>query len=68
MIHLLQKKKGEQNLFSVAETNKPSEMISGISEDVMDALVRTLLPDIIRLCESEESKAIFEKLKAEHSE
>ena len=53
---------------SVAENNKPSEMISGISEDVMDALVRTLLPDIISFCESEEGKAIFEKWKAEQSE
>ena len=52
---------------SVAENNKPSEMISGISEDVMDALVRTLLPDIISFCESEEGKAIFEKWKAEQS-
>ena len=68
MIHLLQKKKGEQNLFSVAETNKPSEMISGISEDVMDALVRTLLPDMISFCESEEGKVIFEKWKAEQTE
>ena len=68
MIHLLQKKKGEQNLFSVAETNKPSKMISGISEDLMDALVRTLLPDIISFCESEEGKAIFEKWKAEQIE
>ena len=68
MIHLLQKKKGEQNLFSVAETNKPSEMISGISEDIMDALVRTLLPEIISFCESEEGKAIFEKWKTEQSE
>ena len=40
-------------------------MISGISEDVTDALVRTLLPDIISFCESEEGKAIFEKWKAE---
>ena len=61
-------KKGEQNLISVAETNKPSEMISGISEDVMDALVRTLLPDIISFCESEEGKAIFEKWKSEQTE
>ena len=53
---------------SVAEINKPSEMISGISEDVMDALVRTLLPDIISFCESEEGKAIFEKWKTEQSE
>ena len=68
MIHLLQKKKGEQNLFSVAETNKPSEMISGISEDVMDTLVRTLLPNIISFCESEEGKVIFEKRKAEQTE
>lgn len=61
-------KKGEQKLISVAENNKPSEMISGISEDVMDALVRTLLPDIISFCESEEGKAIFEKWKTEQSE
>ena len=53
---------------SVAENNKPPEMISGISGDVMDALVRTLLPDIISFCESEDGKAIFEKRKAEQAE
>ena len=60
--------KGAQKTNSVAENNNPSEMISGISEDVMDALVRTLLPDIISFCESEEGKAIFEKWKTEQSE
>ena len=52
----------------MVENNKPSEMISGISEDTMDALVRTLLPDTISFCESKEGKTFFEKRKAEHTE
>ena len=66
MVYLLHKERRTKPI-SVAEINKPSEMISGISEDVMDALVRTLLPDIISFCESEEGKAIFEQWKAEQS-
>ena len=58
----------ENRTNSITESNKPSEIISGISEDVMDALVRTLLPDIISFCESEEGKAIFEKWKSKQTE
>ena len=66
--NLYENKRKENRTNSMTENNKPSEMISGISEDVMDALVRTLLPDIISLCESEEGKAIFEKWRSEQTE
>lgn len=52
----------------MVENDKPTEMISDISEDTMDALVRTLLPDTISFCESKKGKAIFEKRKAKHTE
>lgn len=58
----------ESKTNSMVENDKPTEMISGISEDTMDALVRTLLPDTISFCESREGKAIFEKRKAKHTE
>ena len=49
---------------SVAENNKPSEMISGISEDALETLAEALYPDILEFFNSEEGQKEFAEWKA----
>ena len=57
-------KKGEQNLNSVSERNKPPKKISGITEGALETLAEALYPDILEFFNSEEGQKEFAEWKA----
>ena len=48
----------------MAKKKKPSEMISGISEDALETLAEALYPDILEFFNSEEGQKEFAEWKA----
>lgn len=48
----------------MAERNKPSGLISGISEDTLETLAEALYPDILEFFNSEEGQKEFAEWKA----
>ena len=57
-------KRKEIKTNSVAEKKKPSEIISGISEDALETLAEALYPDILEFFNSEEGQREFAEWKA----
>ena len=49
---------------SVAEKKKPSDLISGITEDALETLAEALYPDILEFFNSEEGQKEFAEWKA----
>ena len=63
MVYLLPSKE-RRTKKSVAEKKKPSEIISGISEDALETLAEALYPDILEFWGSEEGQKEFAEWKA----
>ncbi len=63
MVYLLPSKE-RRTKNSVAEKKKPSEIISGISEDALETLAEALYPDILEFFNSEEGQKEFAEWKA----
>ncbi len=48
----------------MAKTNRPSRLISGITEDALETLAEALYPDILEFFNSEEGQKEFAEWKA----